>query len=78
MCCFRRCYAEEVLASAETERKRRSAQVSRQLRLLRGHGLLKKVPKTHRYLVTAAGRTTVTALLAARDVNADTLTKNVA
>lgn len=49
-----------------TERKRRSAQVSRQLRLLRGHGLLKKVPKTHRYQVTDRGRLILTALNAVR------------
>jgi len=48
------------------ERKRRSAQMSRQLRLLRGHGLLKKVPKTHRYQVTDRGRLILTALQAAR------------
>jgi hypothetical protein len=48
------------------ERQRRSAQMSRQLRLLRGHGLLKKVPKTHRYQVTDRGRLILTALQAAR------------
>ena len=30
-----------------TERRRRSARVTRRLRLLRGHGLLHKVPRTH-------------------------------
>lgn len=30
------------------ERKRRSARVSRLLRLLRAHGILKKLPKSHR------------------------------
>jgi hypothetical protein len=29
--------------------------VGRQLRLLRAHGLIAKVPKTHRYLVTEQG-----------------------
>jgi hypothetical protein len=60
------------------ERRRRSAAVGRKLRLLRAHGLLQKVPKTHRYLVTAAGRKVITALLAARDANADLLTSHVA
>ena len=45
--------------------RRRSASVSRQLRLLRAHGLLKKVPHTHRYLLTEQGRIAVTAILAA-------------
>lgn len=54
------------LADDAAERKRRSAQISRQLRLLRAHGLLKKVPKTHRYQVTDRGRVILTALNAAR------------
>ena len=36
-------------ASSPEERKRRSAWVTRQLRLLRAHGLISKVPHTHRY-----------------------------
>jgi hypothetical protein len=51
------------------EKRRRSARVSRQLRLLRAHGLLKKVPKTHRYQVTDHGRTLLTALTAARQAS---------
>jgi len=65
-------------AASKAEERRRSAAVSRKLRLLRGHGLLHKVPKTHRYLVSPHGRTVITALLAARDANADSLTTNAA
>ena len=54
-------------------RRRRAAQVTRQLRLLRGHGLLRKVPHTHRYLLTAKGRVVVAALLAARQADTATL-----
>ena len=39
-----------------TDRRRQSGQVTRQLQLLRAHGLLQKVAKSHRYKVTAAGR----------------------
>jgi len=60
------------------EQRRRSAAVGRKLRLLRAHGLLLKVSKTHRYLVTANGRKAITALLAARNANADLLTTNAA
>jgi len=60
------------------EQRRRSAAVGRKLRLLRAHALLQKVPKTHRYLVTANGRKAITALLAARDANAELLTANAA
>lgn len=48
------------------EEKRRSAAVTRRLRLLRAHGILHKVPKTHRYQLSAFGRTLLTALTAAR------------
>jgi hypothetical protein len=47
------------------EGRRRSAWVSRKLRLLRAHGLIRKIPGTHRYHVTASGRKAITALLTA-------------
>jgi hypothetical protein len=62
-------------ASSPKERKRQAAAVTRKLRLLRGHGLIEKVPHTHRYLVTEAGRRILTAVLAARNANADDLSK---
>jgi ribosomal protein S19E (S16A) len=37
-------------------RCKQSGQITRQLQLLRAHGLIQKVPKSHRYKVTAAGR----------------------
>lgn len=45
------------------EKRRRSAAVSRKLRILRAHGLLQKVQKTHRYQVTSNGRLAITAVL---------------
>lgn len=47
------------------ERRRRSAAVSRQLRMLRAHGLIVKIPRTHRYQVTDQGRVMLTAVLTA-------------
>jgi len=64
-------YAKPAIDAAE--KKRRSARVSRQLRLLRAHGLLKKVAKTHRYQVTDRGRTILTALHAARQASTQKL-----
>ena len=55
-------------------RRRQAAAVTRKLRLLRGHGLLHKVAKTHRYVVSEAGRRTITALLAARNAAVEQLT----
>jgi hypothetical protein len=57
------------------EQRRQSAAVTRQLRLLRAHRLIQKVPRTHRYKVSEAGRRAITALLAARNASADELTR---
>ena len=58
---FGRPKAEDVL-----ERRRRSGIVSRRLWLLRAHGIIRKVPGTHRYLVTSRGRQITVAIQAAR------------
>jgi hypothetical protein len=55
------------------QRRQAAAAVSRKLALLRAHGLLRKVNNTHRYLVTKSGRRILTALLAARNADLDTL-----
>jgi len=60
---------------SEQEKKRRMGWIGRRLRLLRAHGLIQKISGTHRYLVTDKGRTTITALLAARKADVDQLTK---
>ena len=55
--------------------RRQSAAVTRKLRMLRAHGLIHKVPRTHRYLLTEKGRACITALLAARAVDTAKLTR---
>ena len=50
-------------AQLPAERRRRSAAISRKLRLLRAHGLIQKVPRTHRYHVTDAGRVILVTVL---------------
>jgi hypothetical protein len=62
-------------AVTPAEERQRSAAVTRQLRLLRAHGLIRKVPKTHRYMVSESGRQTITALLAARNASVEELTR---
>ena len=57
------------------ERKRRSAQMSRKLRILRAHGMIKKVNRTYRYTVTEKGRTIIAAVTASLEANVKTLTK---
>jgi hypothetical protein len=49
--------------------KQQAARITRQLRLLRGHRLIRKIPKTHRYQLTPSGRTTITALLVAQQTS---------
>jgi hypothetical protein len=67
-------FADAASANRE-EAKRQAAKVTRLLRLLRAHGVITKVPKTHRYQVSPDGRSKVTALLAARQANTEQLLK---
>jgi hypothetical protein len=55
--------------------KRDAAKVTRILRLLRAHRLVRKLGNTHRYVLTEKGRITLTALLAARQADVDKLTQ---
>lgn len=57
------------------QQKRRSAIVTRKLALLRAHALIKKLSRTHRYVLTDKGSTIITALLAARQANINQLTQ---
>lgn len=50
-----------------------SARISRQLRLLRAHGVLKKIPKSHRYRVTTNGHLLTAALFAVRETTLERL-----
>jgi hypothetical protein len=63
------------VAKDKTEERRQSGSVTRHLRLLRAHGLLHKVPKTHRYVVSTDGKKIIAALLSARAANAEQLLK---
>jgi hypothetical protein len=60
---------------AGTTSRQLASRVSRQLALLRAHGLLARVAKTHRYIVTKKGRLVITALLTAAHANIEQLTK---
>jgi hypothetical protein len=60
---------------AAEEARRQGAKVTRQLRMLRAHGLIQKVLHTHRYQLTVRGRAILTALQAARQANAEQLAK---
>lgn len=51
--------------TSKQEQRRRSAAISRRLRMLRAHGVIRKVPHTHRYHVNPNARTMLVALLTA-------------
>jgi hypothetical protein len=56
------------------QQRQQMASVGRKLKLLRAHGLIAKVSRTHRYVVTEKGRRIITALLAARQASTEKLT----
>lgn len=53
--------------------RRLSARVSRLLRLLRAHGIIRKIPKTHRYQLTERGRLLTAASRATREASIEQL-----
>jgi hypothetical protein len=53
----------------KTHERRQSAAITRKLRLLRAHGLIHKVPKTHRYQLSPLGAEVINALLTARQAS---------
>jgi hypothetical protein len=74
---FRNADVRQGLFGATTDlaqRRRQSAQTTRLLALLRAHGVIVKVPKSHRYQLSALGRRIATALRAAQDSDVDRLT----
>jgi hypothetical protein len=61
-------------AHTPLEQRRRSAAVSRKLRLLRAHGLIHKLPHTHRYRVSPRAHLILNAILAAHRITTHQLT----
>lgn len=55
------------------EQRRQAAAMTRKLALLRAHGLIVKIQKTHRYRLSAEGQRVTTALLAAYEADANRL-----
>jgi hypothetical protein len=64
---FRNRNLQELLYGAQSDsaiqRRQRSSAISRKLRMLRAHGIVRKVPRTHRYQITDAGRIILLAVL---------------
>ena len=62
-------------AADPAEQRRRASRVTRAFALLRAHGLIRKVTRTHRYNITAHGRDIITTLLAAQQAPVEQLLK---
>ena len=60
------------------DRRRLSARMTRKLRLLRAHGIIRKIPCSHRYNVTPKGREILTAFLHAHQASVNDLVKMAA
>ena len=59
--------------SSDDERRRASARVTRKLRLLRAHGIIRKLANFHRYVSTKSGRNIVSATMKYQTVTLDQL-----
>jgi hypothetical protein len=53
----------------KTQERKQSAAVTRKMRLLRAHGLIHKIAKTHRYQISPLGTEVINALLTARQAS---------
>jgi len=60
------------------ERTRLSSRASRLLGILRAHGLIRKVPRTHRYTVTHKGARIAALIIAASTIDGQTLVEKAA
>ncbi len=60
------------------QRKKLTARTSRLLTTLRAHGLIRKVPKTHRYTVTAKGSRVAALMVASCTIQATELMEKAA
>jgi hypothetical protein len=60
------------------DRRRSSGKVTRLLRLFRAHGLIQKIPGTHRYKLTPKGRRTLPAFVVARNASTEKLNQSAA
>jgi len=65
-------------ADSPQEKRRRSARVTRMIRMLRAHGLVKKINATHRYTLTLHGREIISAVLTTQHVTLQQLHKAAA
>jgi hypothetical protein len=62
----------------EKEKKRQAGRITRRFRLLRAHGLIRKVKNTHRYVLTKKGRRIISAIIESQNLTLKQLNSKVA
>lgn len=62
-------------ATTVQEKRRRSSKVSRLLRMLRAHHLIRRIPSTYRYMLTEKGTLLLKAVLAVQQITLDQINK---
>ena len=65
---IRRCLGVHTVADS-VQTRQDSARITRRLSLLRAHGLIKKIPRTHRYRLTRHGSAVITTAIRFRDTD---------
>ena len=65
-------------AADSAEENRRRGQIRRQLAMLRAHGIVRRISKTRRWMITSKGQQVVTLLAAAKHASAMDLLKKAA
>jgi len=68
----------ETATAEPDERRRVAARVGRRLRILRAHGLIKKIPKSHRYRLTSKGHLLTAAVSATRNATVKQILREAA
>ena len=71
-------YPEIDAFSTEKERKKAAARCTRKIRLLRAHGLIRKIPNSYRYVVSKKGNEIIPAILGYRECTLRKLYKEAA
>jgi hypothetical protein len=61
--------------SSNNEKRRRAAKISRLIRLLRAHHLVKRVPHSYRYLLTPLGKQLIPAIISIQTITLDKIKK---
>lgn len=72
---LRNCLYLPTPANDKSQQRKNSAKISRRLALLRAHGLIRKVTKSHRYILTKKGRKIANAFLSASNADYQKLTE---